>query len=156
VIDYSKYPPNWRSEIVPRIKARAGEVLDESGKIVTEARCEWCNVTNHETGARDRFGVWRQENAIHNMNSGQGIDLYGEFPKMVTIVLTTAHLDHDKENHEVRDDRLAALCQRCHLNYDRGHHLAVQKRNRESRKGPTLFDDVNTVKEAYLAQDGQS
>jgi hypothetical protein len=156
MIDYSKYPANWKTEIVPRIKARAGEVLDAAGKIVVEAKCEWCHVPNHETGARDRFGVWREENAIHGMNSGQGMDCYGEFPKMVTIVLTTAHLDHDKENHEVTDDRLAALCQRCHLNYDRTHHLEVQKANRERRKGPTLFDDVSTAKEAHLVQGSQA
>lgn len=37
----------------------------------------------------------------------------------VYIVLTIAHLDHDPENWDVPDDRLAALCQRCHLRYDR-------------------------------------
>ena len=35
------------------------------------------------------------------------------------VVLTVAHLDHDPENWEVTDDRLKALCQKCHLAYDR-------------------------------------
>jgi len=33
--------------------------------------------------------------------------------------LTIAHLDHDRDNFDVFDERLAALCQKCHLNYDR-------------------------------------
>ena len=38
--------------------------------------------------------------------------------KKVKVVLTIAHLDHDETNHAVSLDRLAALCQYCHLNYD--------------------------------------
>jgi len=142
MIDYRDYPKTWKTEIVPRIRKRAGEVLDESGGILVEAKCEWCSVENHAKGARDRLGEWRLENDIHQMNSGQGMNLYGEeFPDMIVIVLTVAHLDHDKRNHDVSDDRLAALCQRCHLNYDRPHHLEVQGANRERRKGPFLADD---------------
>jgi hypothetical protein len=140
VIDYKDYPSTWKTEIVPRIRARAGEVLDESGKVVVEAKCEWCGVPNHQKGARDRFGEWHTEDAIKNMNSSQGYDLFGDYPKIIAIVLTTAHLDHDKENHQVADDRFSALCQKCHLNYDRPHHLEVQRENRERKKGPTLFD----------------
>jgi 5-methylcytosine-specific restriction endonuclease McrA len=35
------------------------------------------------------------------------------------VVLTIMHLDHDPENHEIKDSRLRAACQRCHLNFDR-------------------------------------
>lgn len=38
--------------------------------------------------------------------------------KTVKIVLTIAHLDHDESNNDVKDSRLAALCQKCHINYD--------------------------------------
>jgi hypothetical protein len=34
-----------------------------------------------------------------------------------TVILTTAHLDHTPENCE--DDNLKAMCQACHLAYDR-------------------------------------
>lgn len=47
----------------------------------------------------------------------------------VKIVLTIAHLDHDEENNEVSDDRLQALCQRCHLKYD-----ATEKARRKKHK----------------------
>jgi hypothetical protein len=36
------------------------------------------------------------------------------------IVLTTAHLNHQPE--DCGDDNLRAMCQRCHLRYDRQHH----------------------------------
>lgn len=49
------------------------------------------------------------------------------------VVLTTAHMwDDDKMNCDPAN--LRALCQRCHLNWDRPHHLAVQKKNREARR----------------------
>lgn len=37
--DYSRYPANWKTEIVPRIKARAGD------------RCENCGAANYSTSA---------------------------------------------------------------------------------------------------------
>jgi hypothetical protein len=58
------------------------------------------------------------------------------------VVLTVAHLGaprddgspgdkHDKS--DCRDVNLAALCQRCHLNFDREDHLARQRLNRLKR-----------------------
>jgi len=40
------------------------------------------------------------------------------------VVLTTAHLDHTPEN--CGDDNLKAMCQGCHLHYDRGHHAETR------------------------------
>ena len=42
-----------------------------------------------------------------------------------TVVLTVAHLDHQPENCD--DDNLLAMCQGCHLHYDRGHHAATRR-----------------------------
>jgi hypothetical protein len=36
------------------------------------------------------------------------------------VVLTVAHLDHTPEH--CNDDNLKAMCQGCHLHYDRDHH----------------------------------
>lgn len=36
------------------------------------------------------------------------------------IVLTVAHLDHDTSNND--ESNLKAMCQRCHLRYDRDFH----------------------------------
>lgn len=43
-------------------------------------------------------------------------DFWAERP--VKVVLTIAHLDHDELNHKIKLERLAALCQLCHLRYD--------------------------------------
>lgn len=99
-INYDEYPPNWLTEIRPRILERAGN------------KCEECGAENHlphpETGSM--------------------------------VVLTIAHLDHDKENHEVSDDRLKALCQRCHLKYDLWRHVRKRKYGSEIFNHPKLFD----------------
>ena len=49
------------------------------------------------------------------------------------VVLTVAHV-HDPAPENVEPGNLAALCQRCHLNHDRAHHLEVQAENRARRK----------------------
>lgn len=43
------------------------------------------------------------------------------------VVLTVAHLDNTPENCE--RENLRALCQRCHLNYDREIHIANRRRS---------------------------
>lgn len=45
------------------------------------------------------------------------------------VVLTVAHLDHDPSH--CSDDNLLAMCQRCHLAYDRDHH----RQTKEARRG---------------------
>lgn len=48
------------------------------------------------------------------------------------VVLTVAHLDHDKDNNKF--DNLAALCQRCHLYHDRWQHAANRKYGRHWKR----------------------
>ena len=59
------------------------------------------------------------------------------------VVLTVAHLGvpypdgrpgdkHDKS--DCRPENLAALCQKCHLNFDRADHLARAKATRERKR----------------------
>lgn len=107
-IDYSKYPDNWHTEIRPRILRRANNC------------CEFCGLEN---GSRV-FSIknngktyWLKDNELKTD------DIF----KPVTVVLTIAHLDHDEENKNVTDDRLAALCQLCHLRYD-GKEKANRRR----------------------------
>lgn len=49
------------------------------------------------------------------LDNGQIVKKRG---KEVKIILQIAHLDHDETNHDVKPNRLLALCQRCHLKYD--------------------------------------
>jgi Zn finger protein HypA/HybF involved in hydrogenase expression len=108
-IDYKIYPKRWKTEIVPAILARAGEVRT-NGVITTEARCEVCGIPNHcyrESGAR--------------------------------IVITIAHLDHDATNHEVKLDRLKAMCQKCHNSYDAPNRAKNRAKNKETKLGITTL-----------------
>lgn len=51
-----------------------------------------------------------------------------------TVILTTAHLNHTPEICGTDDDPycyLKAMCQGCHLFYDRDHHADTRRRNLE-------------------------
>jgi hypothetical protein len=143
----SKYPPDWKA-IRERIRARAGD------------RCEWCGIANHSQFFRDEKGQRHTTIEIdisdddtprmmttlaEGYTPGDMIDDY----KVVRVVCTTAHLGtdypdgrpgnkHDKA--DCRDENLAFLCQRCHLNYDRAEHIENRRKNLLARKAcGTLF-----------------
>ena len=108
-INYKDYPANWLSEIRPRILVRDGH------------RCKFC-------GVPDGAHIQRSRRGHYMLPSGEAFDgttgqlLAGEadtWPpeRKVRIVLTIAHLDHALTDHS--DDNLAALCQQCHLRYDK-------------------------------------
>ena len=62
-----------------------------------------------------------------------GVKNYSKHPETNSkVILTIAHLDHDSENWQVSDDRLRALCQKCHNNYDckiRKAHIKEKQNN---------------------------
>lgn len=78
-------------------------------------RCEWCNAENYKT---------------HPVTGS-------------IVILTVAHLGIAKPDgtpgskedlHDVREANLAALCQRCHLNFDRDDHLRRRFFNRRAER----------------------
>jgi glyoxylase-like metal-dependent hydrolase (beta-lactamase superfamily II) len=115
-IDYKKYPSNWKTEIRPAILARANNC------------CEFCGVRNYAIGYRDKNDCW------HDIEKSFAGDMIAEGArdrgyKVIKIVLTIAHLDHDVNNNDFSN--LKALCQRCHNRYDVG----FRKENRKINKG---------------------
>lgn len=111
-IDYSKYPPNWKTDIVPAVIERA------------KGKCEWCELANKQEvysvkfAIRDQSGKYKMQ-SIWFRNKMDAEREAGNRPiKNVIVVLTVAHLDHDETNHHVELERLRALCQICHLRYD--------------------------------------
>lgn len=111
-IDYNRYPPNWATEIRPAILLRAKD------------KCEFCGLKNGSTvysvgfkvlenGSYKNRRIWfrNRQDAYREANNPNTV-------RKVKVILTIAHLDHDETNHEVSLDRLAALCQVCHLRYD--------------------------------------
>ncbi|MGH1338336.1 MAG: hypothetical protein ACRBFS_19610 [Aureispira sp.] len=121
-VDYNEYPSNWKTEIRPRILEREGNC------------CKWCGLENKSivhSYKKGRVTVWEKLSVGEWYRKG--------CPKSVKVVLTIAHLDHDEGNHDVKDDRLAALCQLCHLRYD-----AKEKARR--RKAKKRAKQSNVVK----------
>lgn len=100
-----RYPANW-SEISTAIKDRAGW------------RCE-C------TGECGRPVVHLDGSKVGRCVNRHGLPAYGTGSK---VVLTTAHLDHTPEHCD--PGNLKAMCQGCHLHYDRAHHAETRARTR--------------------------
>jgi 5-methylcytosine-specific restriction endonuclease McrA len=145
-MDKHRYPPEW-STISRAIRERAGQ------------HCEWCGVPNGAYGARDRKGTWHEADSIHHLNSDAGEELFGAFPDMIRIVLTVAHLGvsqpdgtpGDKhDTFDCRPENLAALCQRCHLNYDRADHVAHAAVTRQRKKLATIAATGQLALEGFL------
>lgn len=134
-IDYSKYPPNWKTEIVPRIRTRSGD------------KCEWCGVINKSWIIRIPKNLGLERGGGYFYVTGPKDYHHGLPPKHV--VLTTAHLGvakpdgtpGDKQNkHDVRDENLAHLCQGCHLAYDLEDHIRHRRENRAQALGIVNMD----------------
>lgn len=73
-------------------------------------------------------------------------DLLKMDPNGPKVILTVAHLDHTPENCD--ENNLRAMCQGCHLHYDRGHHAqtAARTRREQATRGMTpLFDQFPEV-----------
>ena len=91
--ELGRYPPDW-AEISAGIRfGRAG------GRCECEGEC----------------GTGRHQDHRCEAEHGQPSPYTGS-----TVVLTTAHLDHDPPN--VDPANLRGFCQLCHLAYDRDHH----------------------------------
>jgi len=118
------YPKNW-----PEIRAA---VLKRAYNT-----CEFCHVPNHWKIYRDGQNQW------HAINPNCGgdkfyIDHEGNPRKIVRIVLTIAHLNHQPT--DCRLENLAALCQRCHNRHDIADRLAGRRRRaREASACGDLF-----------------
>lgn len=115
-INYKTYPRNWKSEIVPRILKRADYKCEQCGRL------QGYLVRSFKVDCiRKRKRVYRQEWDYQQA--------WNEGGKMVRVILTVAHLDHDHWNFSVKDDRLRSMCQLCHLRYDAQHKADNRTRN---------------------------
>ena len=56
------------------------------------------------------------------------------------VVLTIAHVNHDKSNWDVKDEELAANCQKCHLSRDINFHVANRKYGRNHKKNQNKLE----------------
>jgi hypothetical protein len=136
--NYKQYPADWK-ERRARILARAGQVLNADGKTVAiQACCEGCGLENALLGWRLSTGRWltpdQHASDYLTENEEDAAEVALKKPAY-RVILTVAHLDHDPSNKEVSDERLKALCQKCHLDYDRPHHLKNAAETRRRKAG---------------------
>lgn len=129
-IDYRTYPKDWKQK-----RARAMKR--------TACKCEHCGVENYsviERGQGSRYFLFAVCPSYNKAKKQRDLLRQHGHPRAITIVLTLAHLDHDEWNHNVSDDRLALLCQRCHFKYDRVDNEKRKKYGKHYKKGwPEIF-----------------
>lgn len=100
------YPREWRDIIRPAILKRA------------DYKCEICKAPNHTH-------IRRYSDNTFNIADEFDIFLRQKGDKDVQyIILSISHKNHDISNNDYSN--LQALCQRCHLNYDREYHKQVR------------------------------
>lgn len=120
-IDYKKYPKNWISEIRPRIMKRAKNICEFDGCDFKHKEYVWAVRYKGKTTGwfRDFNEANKYPKTIESRkNYKTGKTEIIPNPKKVKVILTIAHLDHDETNLNVKDERLKAGCQLCHLRYD--------------------------------------
>jgi hypothetical protein len=116
-----RYPPDW-PEIRARIMSRAGNRCEHPG----------CDARHHQLGYwyRDRWTPLPRSLRDAGVNKPCVIHTLEGPLKIIRIVLTIAHLDHQPEN--CAGDNLRAWCQRHHLGYDFQHHAVTRARTRHA------------------------
>jgi len=122
----ARYPADW-AQIVAQVRQRSGN------------RCEQCGVKNYALGGRLKDGTWCRAQPLEERmlrlvwpKPGEMGPCHGstEWLRIIRIVLTTAHLDHQPENCAL--DNLRHWCQRCHLSYDAKHHAQTAYESRRA------------------------
>jgi hypothetical protein len=131
--------PVWRA-IRRRIVERAGGKFSANGNYLGGAQCEQCRAPDRLRIERGPFGTWCDWPVwcdCHGETLRGPIRFRKAQRRSLIIVLTVAHLDHDPEHGQ--DANLKALCQWCHLNWDRLHHAETRK-TRKDQARPLLVE----------------
>ncbi len=138
----ARYPADWK-QISARIRERDRQ------------RCQECGVQNHVWGWRDAAGEFHRVSKRALRDTWSRDQRFTRRPpfaiqsdkgplRIIAIVLTVAHLDHQPEN--CADANLKAMCQRCHLRYDQAHHAQMAARTRRAGKARAdlFMDDISS------------
>jgi len=148
----ARYPKEWKTVVVPRIRARSGnrcECTGQCGQIHSHPAHgigSRCQRINGEFGYHDkRSGHWTQL-----AKDESGLDMRAEVADLVDgenvvkIVLTVMHLNHDPA--DCRDENLLHGCQGCHNRYDAPVRAAgIKARRRAQRASGDLFQCEETA-----------
>lgn len=119
-MDRKKYPKNWR-EISNYIRFERAK-----------GKCEKCGAPHNG---------WRDGDQWFEPDFAESFPHMTE--DMTRIILTTAHLGIAKpdgtpgnraDTMDCREENLKALCQRCHLAFDRSDNINRRRANRRARQ----------------------
>ena len=122
----NRYPADWRA-ISDRIRfQRAGRMCECRGECGRDHLGDEVDIA---------FEAWLyapDDARVADYSPGRCTAVHGHpNPRTgATVILTVAHLDHVPEH--CHDANLKAMCQGCHLAYDRDHHAATAARTRRN------------------------
>lgn len=124
------YGPHWRTVVRPRILSRAGNRCEQCNKpngyqVETFTDRYWCRMWWRPAGIK--YASWRNFEGDFTCVSPPAAIV-----RTVKVVLTVAHLNH--VSGDDRDDNLKALCQWCHLNYDKVHHAETRAARKDATR----------------------
>lgn len=132
-----RYPDDW-AQISKRIRG-------ERAQWMCECRGQ-CGHDHTHDDTEIAWQAWLTDLDVAETQAGRCPAVHN-WPNPVTgsnVVLTTAHLNHTPE--DCRDENLLALCQRCHLSYDRERHMTNRIRNR-TRQLEDQMEPMFTIKD---------
>lgn len=154
--DRDRYPSDWRkvSNLIRfgRARGRCEQTIDgvrcgaPHGAIIsrmTDDPAWWAMVEPPHSGDPADYGTPEKDMRALPAQAGGG-------RRPIKVVLTVSHLDHSPENTpaaevieqllaegagmgDARWANLRAMCQRCHLRYDRDHHRRSRRRRRSQK-----------------------
>lgn len=106
-IDYNRYPSDWSTRLHRIVWERA------------QGKCEQCGLAHGQMVVSYKVPRYRGRKRVYRvvwLNQSTLPEIKGA--KLVRVILTKAHLDHDATNKHVHPSRLRLWCQLCHLRYD--------------------------------------
>lgn len=123
----ARYPKNWR-EVSLAIRERAGWRCECEGECGRAHYVPDAVVNMVRDGLTPDTRCGAEQQWPHPVTGS-------------TVVLTVAHLDHQPEH--CAPENLKAMCQRCHLAYDREHHgQTAAATRRQGKAAGDLFEDA--------------
>lgn len=130
--------PAWRAART-RILARAGNACEQchkpngeavetiTGSALNEPVMYWRATSSTWRDWRD----WLDRSAPAAVAAGIKAGLWKK-RRVIRVKIGVAHLDHDPANNA--DDNLRALCDWCHLHFDRMHHSETRARRKDAKR----------------------
>jgi len=129
----ARYPKDWKTVVVPRVRARSGDVCECTGQ------CGLRHVVVEGKQLDLPPDLWIPSGPAMRCTAANGQ------PHPVTgskVILTVMHLNHRPEDCD--DDNLLHGCQRCHNRYDAPTRAAGIKERRLSGDATAPSDESTT------------